>query len=124
VRIWSLIDLVPKVVAFQKADPAVIERASRPVDPRSLLRMPLNVVTCVACSSLCGGGMNGKCSRTELLANYNELVANTRRDGALPLRVGREAACIRPTTRPHRAGPIRPMSAGELGRHTGLAQHP
>jgi hypothetical protein len=28
VRVWSLIDLVPKVVAFQKANPAAVERAA------------------------------------------------------------------------------------------------
>jgi hypothetical protein len=49
VRVWSLIDLVPKVVAFQKADPAVIERAAAVRwTRRSLLRLPLDVVTCVA----------------------------------------------------------------------------
>jgi len=49
VRIWSLVDLVPKVVAFQKADPAVIQRdAAVRWTRRSLLRLPLDVVTCVA----------------------------------------------------------------------------
>jgi hypothetical protein len=49
VRIWSLIDLVPKVTAFQKADPAVIERAAAVQwTRRSLLRLPIDVVTCVA----------------------------------------------------------------------------
>jgi hypothetical protein len=49
VRVWSLIDLVPKVVAFQKADPAAVERAAAVRwTRRSLLRLPLDVVTCVA----------------------------------------------------------------------------
>jgi hypothetical protein len=49
VRIWSLIDLIPKVVAFQKADPAVVERdAAVRWTRRSLLRLPIDVVTCVA----------------------------------------------------------------------------
>lgn len=49
VRIWSLVDLVPKVVAFQKTDPAVVERdAAVRWTRRSLLRLPLDVVTCVA----------------------------------------------------------------------------
>jgi hypothetical protein len=48
-RAWSLIDLVPKAVAFQKADPAVIERDDAVRwTRRSLLRLPLDVVTCVA----------------------------------------------------------------------------
>lgn len=49
VRVWSLIDLDPLVVAFQKADPAVVERAAAVRwTRRSLLRLPLDVVTCVA----------------------------------------------------------------------------
>ena len=48
-RVWSLIDFVPKAVAFEKADPAVIERAAAVRwTRRSLLRLPLDVVTCVA----------------------------------------------------------------------------
>ncbi|MDT5365257.1 MAG: hypothetical protein QOC69_7019 [Mycobacterium sp.] len=48
-RVWSLIDFVPKAVAFEKADPAVIERAAAVRwTRRSLLRLPLDVLTCVA----------------------------------------------------------------------------
>ena len=48
-RIWSLVDFVPKAVAFEKADPATVDegfavRWTR----RSLLRLPLDVITCVA----------------------------------------------------------------------------
>jgi len=48
-RVWSLIDLIPKAVAFEKTDPAVIERAAAVRwTRRSLLRLPLDVLTCVA----------------------------------------------------------------------------
>jgi hypothetical protein len=48
-RVWSLVDFVPKAVAFEKADPAVIERAAAVRwTRRSLLRLPLDLVTCVA----------------------------------------------------------------------------
>jgi hypothetical protein len=48
-RVWSLVDFVPKAVAFEKTDPAVIERAAAVRwTRRSLLRLPLDVVTCVA----------------------------------------------------------------------------
>jgi hypothetical protein len=48
-RVWSLLDFVPKAVAFEKTDPAVIERAAAVRwTRRSLLRLPLDVVTCVA----------------------------------------------------------------------------
>ena len=49
VRIWSLIDLVPKAVAFEKTDPAAVdEAAALRWTRRSLLRLPFDVVTCVA----------------------------------------------------------------------------
>jgi hypothetical protein len=48
-RVWSLVDFIPKAVAFEKADPAVIERAAAVRwTRRSLLRLPLDAVTCVA----------------------------------------------------------------------------
>jgi hypothetical protein len=48
-RVWSLVDFVPKAVAFEKGDPATIERsAAQRWARRSLLRLPLDAVTCVA----------------------------------------------------------------------------
>lgn len=48
-RVWSLVDFVPKAVAFEKADPAEVDEAAavRWVR-RSLLRLPLDLVTCMA----------------------------------------------------------------------------
>jgi hypothetical protein len=48
-RIWSFADFTPKAVRFEKADPATIDRgAAAKWSRRSLLRLPLNVITCVA----------------------------------------------------------------------------
>ncbi len=48
-RVWSLVDFVPKAVSFEKADPAdVDEAAAVGWTRRSLLRLPLDVITCVA----------------------------------------------------------------------------
>ncbi|OBB39799.1 hypothetical protein [Mycobacterium sp. 852002-51961_SCH5331710] len=48
-RVWSLIDFVPKAVAFEKADPAEVdETAAVRWTRRSLLRLPLDLVTCIA----------------------------------------------------------------------------
>jgi hypothetical protein len=48
-RTWSLVDFVPKAVVFEKTDPAVIDRADAVRwTRRSLLRLPLDVVTCAA----------------------------------------------------------------------------
>jgi hypothetical protein len=48
-RVWSVVDFIPKAVAFEKTDPAVIERAAAVRwTRRSLLRLPLDIVTCVA----------------------------------------------------------------------------
>lgn len=48
-RLWSLFDFVPKALAFEKADPAdVDEAAAVRWTRRSLLRLPLDVITCVA----------------------------------------------------------------------------
>jgi hypothetical protein len=48
-RIWSFLDFIPKAAAFEKADPATIDRdAAVRWSRRSLLRLPLDVVTCAA----------------------------------------------------------------------------
>jgi hypothetical protein len=48
-RVWSLVDFVPKAVAFEKADPAAVDEvAAKSWTRRSLLRLPLDVITCVA----------------------------------------------------------------------------
>jgi len=48
-RVWSFADFVPKAVAFEKADPATIDRAAAVRwTRRSLLRLPLDAITCVA----------------------------------------------------------------------------
>ena len=48
-RVWSLVDFVPKALAFAKADPATVD-AARAVrwTRRSLLRLPLDLITCAA----------------------------------------------------------------------------
>lgn len=49
VRVWSLVDFVPKALAFEKADPATVdEAAALRWTRRSLLRLPLDLITCVA----------------------------------------------------------------------------
>ena len=48
-RIWSAFDFIPKALAFERADPATTaEDDARRWTRRSLLRLPLDVVTCVA----------------------------------------------------------------------------
>ncbi|HYG87802.1 MAG TPA: hypothetical protein VD978_16205 [Azospirillum sp.] len=48
-RIWSAFDFIPKALAFERADPASItEGAARRWTRRSLLRLPLDIVTCGA----------------------------------------------------------------------------
>ena len=48
-RVWSLVDFVPKALAFEKADPATVdEAAARRWTRRSLLRLPLDLITCAA----------------------------------------------------------------------------
>jgi hypothetical protein len=48
-RVWSLVDFVPKAVAFEKADPATVDEASAlRWTRRSLLRLPLDLITCAA----------------------------------------------------------------------------
>lgn len=49
VRIWSLVDFIPKAVEFERADPAVVDEAAAVRwTRRSLFRMPLDVITCAA----------------------------------------------------------------------------
>ena len=48
-RIWSAFDLIPKALAFERSDPAMIdEAAARSGVRRSLLRLPLDIMTCTA----------------------------------------------------------------------------
>jgi hypothetical protein len=48
-RVWSLVDFVPKAVAFEKADPATVDEADAVRwTRRSLLRLPLDLITCAA----------------------------------------------------------------------------
>ena len=48
-RLWSLVDTVPKAVAFEKADPAAVDEAAAVRwTRRSLLRLPLDLITCLA----------------------------------------------------------------------------
>jgi hypothetical protein len=48
-RVWSLVDFVPNAVEFEKADPAAIDEASAVAwTRRSLLRLPLDFITCGA----------------------------------------------------------------------------
>lgn len=48
-RVWSLVDSVPKAVAFEKADPAEVDETAAVLwTRRSLLRLPLDLVTCIA----------------------------------------------------------------------------
>ena len=48
-RVWSLADFVPKAVAFEKADPATVDEAAAVRwTRRSLLRLPLDLITCAA----------------------------------------------------------------------------
>src|ERR1700712_4329778 len=48
-RVWSFADLIPKAAAFERDDPAITKRGDAQRWPRrSLLRIPLDVITCVA----------------------------------------------------------------------------
>lgn len=48
-RIWSAFDFIPRALAFEKTDPATVdEAAARRWTRRSLLRLPLDIVTCAA----------------------------------------------------------------------------
>jgi hypothetical protein len=48
-RVWSLVDFVPKALAFEKTDPASVDEAAAVRwTRRSLLRLPLDLITCAA----------------------------------------------------------------------------
>lgn len=48
-RVWSLIDVVPRAVAFERTDPAAVDEAAAVRwTRRSLARLPLDLVTCIA----------------------------------------------------------------------------
>lgn len=48
-RIWSAFDFIPRALAFERADPASVSvDAARRWTRRSLLRLPLDLVTCGA----------------------------------------------------------------------------
>lgn len=48
-RIWSFFDFIPKALAFETADPQTISEAvARSWTRRSVLRLPLALVTCLA----------------------------------------------------------------------------
>jgi hypothetical protein len=48
-RVWSFVDFIPKAAAFEKADPATVDRAeAERWARRSLLRLPLDAIACVA----------------------------------------------------------------------------
>ena len=48
-RVWSLVEFVPKTLAFERADPATIDQAAAVRwTRRSPLRLPLDLVTCAA----------------------------------------------------------------------------
>lgn len=48
-RVWSVVDFIPKAVAFEKADPAAVDEAAAVAwTRRSLLRLPLDLITAVA----------------------------------------------------------------------------
>lgn len=48
-RIWSALDFIPKALAFESTNPdAIAETAARAWTRRSLLRLPLDLLTCSA----------------------------------------------------------------------------
>ncbi len=48
-RIWSAFDFIPRALAFEREDPTrITESAARRWTRRSLLRLPLDLVTCGA----------------------------------------------------------------------------
>ena len=48
-RVWSLVDFIPKALAFERADPATIDEAAADRwTRRSLLRLPLDLIKCAA----------------------------------------------------------------------------
>lgn len=48
-RVWSLVDVVPKAVKFENTDPAAVDEAAAVAwTRRSMLRLPLDFITCAA----------------------------------------------------------------------------
>lgn len=48
-RVWSVVDFIPEAVKFEKADPAAVDEAAAVAwTRRSLLRLPLDLITCMA----------------------------------------------------------------------------
>ncbi|KUI20347.1 hypothetical protein AU193_17675 [Mycobacterium sp. GA-1285] len=48
-RVWSLVDFIPKAVTFEKCDPAEVDEAAAVRwTRRSRVRLPLDLVTCIA----------------------------------------------------------------------------
>jgi hypothetical protein len=48
-RVWAAFDFIPKALAFEKAEPGVIDKgAARRWTRRSRMRLPLDLVTCGA----------------------------------------------------------------------------
>jgi hypothetical protein len=48
-RVWSFIDFIPKATAFEKTDPARVDRAAAERwSRRSVLRLPLDAIACAA----------------------------------------------------------------------------
>lgn len=48
-RLWSAVDFIPKALAFERLEPdAITEASARSWTHRSLLRLPLDLVTCGA----------------------------------------------------------------------------
>jgi len=48
-RVWSVLDFIPKALAFERAEPATItDHAAQAWIRRSLWRLPLDLVTCAA----------------------------------------------------------------------------
>jgi hypothetical protein len=48
-RVWSFVDFIPKAAAFEREDPATVDRAAAVRwSRRSLLRLPLDAIACAA----------------------------------------------------------------------------
>ena len=48
-RVWSLLDFIPKALAFERADPrSIAEASARKWTHRSVFRLPLELVSCGA----------------------------------------------------------------------------
>jgi hypothetical protein len=58
-RAWSALDFVPKALAFERADRVVDEAAAKTWSRRSLLRFPLDLVTCLSLLVVLWTGFRG-----------------------------------------------------------------